>query len=589
MIRNRAAFALLAFVTVFAVVHAVVGWWTPIQGDDWNHWVWAGRHRDDHGVAWLFAWLKTHYTFSEAVGYVLARCRVVHALVSPVVTLGLIVGLFTVAMRRLPLATWQDVLGLVLASTLVWIGQPWAGVTLFHTANVAFFVYGSALMLWFIAPVRCDWQPPRALWSLLAIAGYCVGTSTRAIATATLVYFIFALRTKRAPWMWVAFAGLVIGVIVGYASPPWLEIMKVVRRGFEPNLVGRGLLSFTVAKTGELVALTAVLVLANAALGLFNRTRAPADAAPEPTDTLRWMAAWIGTEVWCLFGPHYDRPLVLPATCMLVVAALPYLVWLARAPAIRYVLLTIAILVHAVSWWNALTRYHKHHEMADERMETLSNAKPGDTVTIHHYSPAPEDDWFLGEDLGSAQLRQLVAIDAFGLRDITVDPPYRHIDPNPGIELELETDGATPEELEAAHVPAFWANDVAAARKQFDLFVARLHARAPHAAARLVVKNVDVPLIGSRKLYAAWADATGSMIPRVSRSSVTWSGEYTVRIYRPYAEHLTEGYVLLDGEPKAIKPRDGQVKVLPLTQQRVVIVACTADRCVLADAFYPRI
>ena len=167
----------------------------------------------------------------------LARCRAVHALLTPVVALALIVGLFTVALRRLPRPTWPDVLALMLASTLLWIGQPWAGVTLFHTANVALFVYGSAVMVWFIAPLRCNWDPSRRSWPVLVVAGYCVGTSTRAIATATLVYFIVALCKRRAPWMWFACAGLVIGVVVGFANPPWVEIARVMNRGFEPDLV----------------------------------------------------------------------------------------------------------------------------------------------------------------------------------------------------------------------------------------------------------------------------------------------------------------------------------------------------------------
>src|SRR5262249_24016879 len=161
------------------------------------------------------------------------------------------------------------------------------------------------------------------------------------------------------------------------------------------------------ARNGEIIAFTAACVLANLALGVLGRTRAPADAAPHPTDALRWMAAWFATAIWCLFGPRYDRPMLLPATCMLVVAALPYIVWLVRAPALRYLFVTIAIVVHATSWWSALTRYHGHHTVAAARMDALENAKPGDTVTIEHYTPAPEDDWFLGEDLYSARLRQL--------------------------------------------------------------------------------------------------------------------------------------------------------------------------------------
>ena len=294
---------------------------------------------------------------------------------------------------------------------------------------------------------------------------------------------------------------------------------------------------------------------------MLGRNRAPADAAPDPTDTLRWMAGWLGTAVVCLLGPHYDRAMLLPATCMLVIAALPILAWLGQARAMRYALATVAIVVHASSWWNALTRYHSHHATFVARMDALEHARPGHTVAIHHYSPAPEDDWFLGEDLGNARLRQLVAIEAFGLRDIAIEPRFdgstrtqgsrrfaaRPMEPRPRIYAPRTCQPSGPT---TCRLPA----------SSSKLFVERLAHQVHYVSARLVVKNVNVPLCGSRRLFVAWADRTGRMIPRVLRSSAAQTGEYTVKVYRPEAERLDQAFALEDGQPKPIPYRGGQLQ-----------------------------
>ncbi|MEO6776878.1 MAG: hypothetical protein ABI467_28330, partial [Kofleriaceae bacterium] len=100
--------ALIASVAAMVLVHAVVAWWTPVQGDAWLHWVWAGRHPDG-GIA---TWLLAHAAFADATGYVLARSPWVHILVSPLVAVALVTGACTITLRRLPRATGADLLAL---------------------------------------------------------------------------------------------------------------------------------------------------------------------------------------------------------------------------------------------------------------------------------------------------------------------------------------------------------------------------------------------------------------------------------------------------------------------------------------------
>ena len=266
----------------------------------------------------------------------LARAHAVHVIVTPAVDVALVVGLFVLAMRRLPRAEWPDVLGVALVSALIWIAQPHAGVTWFHVPSVATYVYGTAIAVWFVAPWRCGWQVPRALWPVLALAGYCVGTSSRAIATATLIGVLLGLRAlpreRRVRWMWIALGALVVGVVAGYLRAPAARGRARVppRPRAEPDRdegADRG-------GAGRLVSL-----IAGADRG--SRARSPGDlrrrSRPDARETLRWSIAWFATAIWCLFGPHFYEATLLPATCLLVIATLPYLAGSRRRAPLRFV------------------------------------------------------------------------------------------------------------------------------------------------------------------------------------------------------------------------------------------------------------
>jgi hypothetical protein len=586
---KRVYLALFAFVVGLAIVHAIVGFWTPVQGDDWNHWIWAGRHRGEDAGTWFASFVSSHFTFSDAVSYLLARCRLVHVVLTPTVVVALVVGLFVLAMRRLPRATWQDVSGLVLSSALLWIAQPSAGVTLFHTANVGLYLYGTAIAVLFFAPFRCGWQVPRWMWPLMVFAGYCVGTSTRAIATASLVGVIVMFVKKRERWMAVALGGLLLGTIAGYINPPWLELGRVLRRGFEQNLTGPGLLKFLVEEGGEVVSLVAALTLVDAALGRLGRGRADSETRPEPTDSLRWFGVWLAIAVWCLFGPHYNEATLLPASCVLVVAALPHLLWLTSSRDLRVLINVFAVGVHLIVWPMAIAKYHRIGAEGMARMAIIEGAPPGGHAVITPYSQIPADFWFLGEDLGIARQRQLVAIESFGLRDIAFDRDFRRLDLDPGLEFALDVDGVSEADLRAAHVPPIWASELTAARKQFELFVKRLHAvTGKRVSARLRVTNVTFQGRRDRPLLAAWSDAKGTMVPRTQRSSIDPNAQITVRIYRPESREFKEAWMIDDGVAQQIDYRGGSLVFRPQRSALDVAIACNPERCLAVDAFIAR-
>jgi hypothetical protein len=581
---SRIAFA--GSLVAMAIVHAMVAFWTPVQGDDWIHWVWHGEHVD----AGIGRWLAAHWTLSDAIGYALARERLLHVILTPAIAVLLVIGLYVLAVRRLPRGEWRDVLGVALVSSMIWIAQPHAGVAWFHIPSVAMHVYGAAIAAWFVAPFRCGWQVPRAWWPVLAIAGYCVGSSSRAIATAALVgvaIMIFKLpRERRARWMWIALGGLVIGTAAGYADAPFIEFGRVVRRGLEPNLV---LLKVPLESGGRLVAMIAAFVMVDLGLGALGRTRADATAMPDLGEPLRWFLASFATAIWCLFGPRYYEATFLPATCLLVIATLPFALWLATSRPLGIAIVIGVVAVHAIVWPIAVTSYHRFGAQGIARMSVLEQTKPGEVAIVTFYTPAQPTFWFPGEDLSPARLRQQVAVEAFGLRDIVISPVVRRLENNPRIEFKLDVDGASDAELRAARAPAVWSGVPPVARDQFELFVERLRAvTGKPVSARLVATNLTLVEAGARPLLGAWAEGGTIVAPRTQVSPLDENNEYTIRMYGSAIKLFDQAWVIDDGKVRTTPYRNAAPHIRPATARLNVLVFCNKDRCLVEDAFVPR-
>ena len=561
-----------AFLLAMAIVHAIIASWTPLQGDDWGHWVWAG-----HGHSFLAA----HYQFSEFAGFLLARALWVHTIVTPLVEVALIIGVFVLAMRRVPRATIEDALALALVSALFWIGGPRAGVVWFHRPFVAGDVYGLAIAVWLVAPLRCNWKVPRGLLPLVILGAYCVGTSTRTIATATLIGVVIAVRRRsRDAWQRVLLWALLVGTAVGYASPPWIEFPRVFKRGLDPNLV---LLKLPMREGGEVILLVLAVVLADAVLGALGRARAPVDARPSAADALRWLWAWFAISVWALFGPQYSEATLLPATAALAVAAVPVLMWLARSRPLRYALVGFAIAVHAVAWTYGLRVYHRLGAEGAARLALLETGAPDTVVTVPPYSQIVPTFWFFGEDFGGAGPRQLVATEAFGLRDIDVSPEFRRYEPSPALAVKLEVDGATDTQVRAAEPPRVWATSPSAARYQFTRFAKRLRAAVPGARARLVVTDVAF----ERPLAIAQLEAGQILAPRVVRSSPDTNDRYAITV-RGDVDMFDQAWLITGGTVARIAYDHGRSRIQPLVAAQNIVAICNPRACIVADAFTPQ-
>ncbi len=175
MSSRRAPVVLLAMVVANTVVLALLAGWTPLSSSDWE----AARWAADHAAASPAAIVAGHATFAKLVAYGLVRVPVLHALGTPLCATLLVVLAFAFSRRRLPAASWEDVLDVAVLSTLVWIGQPRLGLVLCYRSYAAMYVWGGAIALGVLLPYRSGWTVRGAWVAVLAVAALAAGAKAR--------------------------------------------------------------------------------------------------------------------------------------------------------------------------------------------------------------------------------------------------------------------------------------------------------------------------------------------------------------------------------------------------------------------------
>lgn len=590
----RATLALAAFAAAVLGVHAVLASLSPVVGADWGALMWQASHEGVHGTDLARAFLATHFTLEDAAGYVLVTVPGLHVVLTPLVSLALVVGLFVLARGRLPRrGAWDDVVDLVLLSALVWLAQPRAGLVYFYRTYAATHLYGTTIGVWVVAaylvPVarRARWVPA------LFVGGLLAGLASRQVAIATLIgacaLTLSAPREGRS-WRLAGLLGLVVGTATSLFDRPYIST-TAFRRSFEG--IGQ-LLNLPIREGGELVSLVLLLVVARLTLGALVRGPAipsRSEALPLAHVTLRWLGLWGALCVLALFGPRYNEATLLPSTAVLAVGALPWLSWIASARLLRGVLLALALTTHLVTWATGVRTLRAVHADHAARMAAIASTPPGGIAQIPPYRYLSAGYWFFGEDWAAVGSRQRAGMRLFGLRDIEFAPPFRRLEVNPRVAIRVEIEGLAPAQVAALRSPPLWATDPTTARLQFEDLITRARRRglAGSLQARLVVDQPPVAGQGERPLLVAWYESGTLVSPHTRRKSLDVSGIQTLLVPPAHALTWTSAFLVADGQVTPLTLENGGYTFSVPGAGVLQVIGCEPTRCVLLDAFEPRL
>lgn len=599
--------ALLGFVAALLAVHGIAGWLSPLAGEDWDYLL--GGHRGAAGSP-----------LGDLVGWLLVRSALAHPLGGAVAAVAVILGGFALGARRLPdPRRGSDALGVALVSCILWIALPRAGAMWFHRSDAAAQIWGAAIAAWFLVPYRCRSPLTGRGWpAAMALAGLVAGAATRQVALAAVVgAAIWTARTPRREWRaWMAagLAGAAAGLIAGFARSPWIELGRVFGR-LEPTLVA---MAPVLRAGGPVIAATALLALAvrlrrPAGLGDAHGRRGPGgsrgplagessgsvaagassgSAASEPGfdagDALGWLVAWLGLGVAAQLGPRASEATLLPAAVALAAGALPALTWLAGARWIRRALVAAVIGAHAAVWILALSAVGAHGGELRERMAVIAATPAGRVATVRPYAELQPGYWSPGEDWAELALRTRLAR-AWGLAGIELAPGFRGLERGAELDLALEVDGASAEEVVAAAPPARWPGELAPARRAFVELVERLRkaTRRP-VVARLRVRGLEDAALRGRPVLAAWADAGAVVAPEVRRAALDGYGRAVISIAPELAARLDDAWQIDPGGAAPVRCPAGRCAVQVQWTEVTALVLCDATRCLIAEAWRPR-
>jgi hypothetical protein len=579
---------LFAFVGAMLLVHGYLAFIYPLQAEDWSHYTWHANFEKESTARYVRAFFATHWTVADIAGYVVARWKLVHAILTPVATVAMVFGIFVLAYRRLPRNEWSDTLAIVLVSAMIWIAQSHTGLSFFHGPYVATHLYGATIAIWVCAAYLCRWRPCRWQQALIIFAGLFVGAASRQVAmtslVATIVLTLRMPRDERRAWMWAAIVTIAIGTVAGFLDTPQVALKSLIARSFEKNLA-LGYISFR--EGGQLLSLLLLLALGKLVLDRLRPTAVPAAELPDIRTTIIWFGIWFWLCAVALLGPKVSSGTALPATIAICVGALPFTSWLVSTRWIRFAVIAIAIGIHVVSWTVAITTLQPIHEQFQERMRILETTPKGTIAKIPPYSVIYQDYWFFGEDWQFPGPRQLIAIRVFGLRDIEFSPSFGRNEKNPRIPIRFES-SLTEKELADADAPTIWATELATARQQFDVLVRKLRRMGKSGFTMyLVVDDLKIPELRGRPVYAAWFEGKSATSPRVTRTPSDDESVYWVRVPPRIARLFPEVYAIYPDGVRPVAFKDVGYPVQPTTTQRHAVIACNETRCLALDAFSP--
>jgi hypothetical protein len=552
LVKRAYGWLVLAFLWAHQVAIAFLA---PLVGDDW-----AARIDGPSAT-------RTGELYHALV----VGSRLAHVIVTPLVVASLAPALAILARGRLRLRERDDVMLLAVIASLLWLAVPHFGLACAMRSAVAIQIVTATVAAWYVVAFRAAARggTPAWAWAALAAGGVIAGDTTRPIAAAVLVV-CGAIAWRARSWRALpALAGVAIGGVIAALPDLGPALAALATRGLDGNLRELDARLRVPAWAG--VAVLAIWI--GRLVWLRGRGRA---GRPLPDDDLALMlraaALTVGAAAVALASADLTLlQLVAPSLPAVIALAVP-VAHLARGRGV-IALGVAAIAVQAWAVGLSMRALVPAHRDFDERVAALEAAAPGSIATVPPYHEHKVNPWSAGEDFRTSELRDRVATRVFGLRGIALEPRVLGAQPVPPLVLHHELDGGDPDAM-----PRFYSADLATAREQFAAGVRRARPRR----AVLVADGVRVPGAPA-PIWAAWADDGAARGWSAWADGIDRQGR--LRIIPPPGPVTAMWSVDLERGVAAPLPRDddGRYRLQPGRPRTAALIACTIDRCALAQ------
>jgi hypothetical protein len=387
----------------------------------------SGQHFFDY---WWFEYTHSNPRIGQPLTYLAYKLEYFSVVATPFAYIGLALAAFVIGAGRLP--KWRRGRDLALVSIAIgcmWFALPEIGKTLFNRAYGANYVYGAAIQLWFLVPLRLARDGQSTLGRALAyalfgvIAGMCNEHTgpTLALFAIAFAWWLHGRTQKRPVLAWAGALGFSIGFALIFFAPGQDEryaglvqrvglVGKLLQRGIPGNLEILGGLLLAAAPLLALV-VTGVLFMTGDDETVRRRRALRMIGLALLLGVMITMTIFVSPKL----GPRfYLLPMALLLAGFIALADTVLITPRRLAP---YVLLAVAASGYAAAMTVPL--YTRLAAASEARLDQLASSRRGSVVTVDAFEQIEDSWWFLGDDLRNLPNRQRIA-KYLDLRDIVL-------------------------------------------------------------------------------------------------------------------------------------------------------------------------
>ncbi|HEU0036498.1 MAG TPA: DUF6056 family protein [Kofleriaceae bacterium] len=410
---------LVVYVAATALYIAYIVGHEPFSFDAWNV---AFDTRSEPATLdrfldyWWFEYTHSNPRLGQALTYLAYKLEYFAVIATPIAYFAIALAVTVLGIGRSPHRRGRDLALFAIAIGFGWFALPEIGRNMFNRAYGANYIYGAAIQLWFLVPLRLagtyDASTPRCVLYALAgvLAGACNEHTGPAIAL-LLVGLAWQLRRRgERPRLVIAAAiGFVVGFCAIFFAPGQGERYDglVTKTSLPMRMVQRGVIGM-LDILHDYVAYAAPLLL----LVLVLLVRSAWDDRGRPTRTLRLLvlaiAIGLAMAITLFVSPKLGSRFYTVSLALLLAATIAVIDALAGKRTLA-ALVVLAVAASSYAAIRTIPLYTRVARQSHARLAGLAATKPGDVFVADAFDQSDESWWFIGDDFDDANKRARVA------------------------------------------------------------------------------------------------------------------------------------------------------------------------------------
>lgn len=417
-----------AYVVLTAAHIAWVIHHEPFAYDAWN--MASDTHAQPFTLDRFFDYWGYEYTHSnprigQPLTYLSYKLEYFAVIVTPLAYLAIAAAAVILGTgRKISLRRDRDLALYAITLGFMWFALPQIGKTLFCRAYGANYLYGAAIQLWFLVPLRLD---PKARGSLLSCVGYLlfgvIAGACNEHTGPTLCLFMLGYawwRQREQPMTptlaWAGALGAIAGFCAIFFAPGQDQrydglaqkvglVGRLLSRGFSGNLAIFRELVTAAAPVLALMVLVAAVGMVREAGYADQRTRRTAAlklvVVAMVASTLVAMTLFVSPKL----GPRFY--LISMMLMLAAFVALADAVLVSASGFAPFVALAGIAWIYAAA--HTIPLYGRLSHQSDDRLALLTHAQRGQPLTVPAFEQVEDDWWFLGDDFRAPNKREMIA------------------------------------------------------------------------------------------------------------------------------------------------------------------------------------